>query len=427
MRPNLQTLLPTLTLALLATSLLASSGCKGLRTNAKNPLSKLLGSNSTERQNELADAALDPLGQRDGNRLLLDDLRPDQIGTTLKVRTGFTVSEASAKEAFASATQSYEQASAKKRADPDGDSWQPMFVDAANQYRLAAASWPDSTLEEKAIFFEGESYFFADRYVQANRAFEKLIAQYKGSAYLDRAEKLRFVISKYWLELSENGAAVALSDPKRPKFNLAGEARRVLHNIRLDDPTGKLSDDATFELGNAFLKAERYYEAADTYEDLRRNYPGSRYLFSAHMLELEARLKSYQGPSYDATPLEKADKLLKQIVTQFRSESSESSNREVLEQQAALITNQMAQRIHSLGEYHERRGENRAAQLCYKEVEEKYPNSIYGDVVKEEIENLSDLPAIPEQHAKWLVDMFPDPEADKPVITAGDNESIFRR
>jgi outer membrane protein assembly factor BamD (BamD/ComL family) len=216
----------------------------------------------------------------------------------------------------------------------------------------------------------------------------------------------------------------SFSDPKRPRFNVAGEARRVLHNIRLDDPTGKLSDDATFELANAFLKAGRYYEAADTYEDLRRNYPGSRYLFNSHMLELEARLKSYNGPAYDSTPLDKAEQLVKTIVRQFPKESQE--NIAILEQQAALVNNQLAQRIFELGRFHERREEYRAAQLCYAEVGEKYPDSVYASSIGEEIQKVASLPPVPGQHAEWLVNMFPDPEADKPVIKAGDNESIFR-
>lgn len=425
MRPTIQPLIFTLLLALLAVS---ASGCGGFKFNRKKEsiVDRLTGKTSKkDNRNELlADEALDPLGRRDGNRLLLDDLAPSQIATTLKVRSGTGVNEESANRSLNEARQLYEQALNGKQAGAESSSWQTTFVEAANAYRVAAAKWPDSSLEEQAIFFEGESYFFADRYVQANRAFEKLIAEYSGSRYLDQAEERRYVISKYWLELSETGPAIALNDPKRPRFNVAGEARRVLHNIRLDDPTGKLSDDATFELGNAFLKAGRYYEAADTYEDLRRNYPGSKFLFNAHMLELEARLKSYNGPSYDATPLAKAEELIKNIVRQFPAESKE--NVAVLEQQAALVNNQLAQREFELGQYHERRGENRAAQLCYAAVADKYPDSIYSATIGEQIQKVAGLPAVPDQHAEWLVNMFPDPEADKPVYTAGDNETIFR-
>ena len=420
--------LGSLNLIILVSLLACAPGCSAFKSKAQNLnlLEKITGKSSkNDRHTELLEnEALDPLGRRDGNRLLLDDLSPGQIATTFKIRTAAGDDQQGAKQHFAKATELYETAMAGKQAGTDAASWQSTFVEAANQYRIAAAKWPDSSLEEQSIFFEGESYFFADRYVQANRAFERLIGEYSGSSFLDKAEERRFVISKYWLELSENAPRFSFNDPKRPRYNVAGEARRVLHNIRLDDPTGKLSDDATFELANAFLKAGRYYEAADTYEDLRRNYPGSKYLFDSHMLELESRLKSYNGPSYDSTPLVKAETLIKSIVRQFPEEAK--GNMEVLEQQAALVNNQMAQRDYELGQYHERRGENRAAQLCYAAVADKYPESIYSTTIGEKIEQVASLPAIPSQHAQWLVDMFPDPEADKPLIKSGDNETIFR-
>jgi len=424
MRPKFGLKCLTLLISILFVS---APGCRSFspKVQGQKLLDTIAGKTKKDsRQEMLADEALDPLGRRDGKRLLWDDLSPSQIATTLKIRSGTGVSEASANQHFAKATELYDQALASKQGGAPGAAWQSTFVEAANQYRIAAAKWPDSSLEEQSIFFEGESYFFADRYVQANRAFERLIGEYSGSAFLDKAEERRYVISKYWLELSESGPMLALNDPKRPRFNVAGEARRVLHNIRLDDPTGKLSDDATFELANAFLKSGRYYEAADTYEDLRRNYPGSKYLFDSHMLELESRLKSYNGPSYDSTPLEKSEKLIKTIVQQFPNKSKE--NLEVLEQQAALVNNQMAQRSFELGQYHERRGENRAAQLCYASVAENFPESIYSSSIGGKIQEVASLPAVPDQHAQWLVDLFPDPEADKPVYKAGDNETIFR-
>ena len=412
----------------LALLIAIAPGCQSLKPSSQKGglLDKISGkSTKDKRYTELLEnEALDPLGRRDGNRMLLDDLSPSQIGATWKARSAGRVNEEAAKQSFATATELYERAFAAKQSGGKAASWQSTFVEAANYYRIAASQWPDSGLEEQAIFFEGEAFFFADRYVQSNRAFERLIGEYAGSSYLDKAEERRFVISKYWLELAETGPMLSLSDPKRPRFNVAAEARRVLHNIRLDDPTGKLSDDATFELANAFLKQGSYYEAADTYEDLRRNYPGSKYLFDAHMLELEARLKSYSGPSYDSTPLEKSEELIRSIVRSFPEKSK--SNRDVLEQQAALVNNQLAQRDYELGQYHERRGENRAAELYYAQVEQEYPESIYVPTIEQKIQKVASLPAVPAQHAKWLVDVFPDPEADKPIIKAGDNGVIFR-
>lgn len=401
--------------------LLGSCGCQSLPHWSDLPgASSLFGADRD--RDELAfdsDEILDPLGARDGNRLLLSDFSPNQIATTLKIRTSGDGGEQSAKKSFAEGQDFYRAGSRSLDADPDDDTYMKMFVDAANKFRLASADFPDSQLAEDALYFEGESYFFADRYVQSNRAFEKLIANYSGTRHLDMAEFRRYAIAVYWLQLSESTSSISLNDAKRPNSNLAGEARRVLHQIRMDDPTGKLADDASLALGKAFMQADRHYEAADTFEDLRINYPGSKHQFTAHMLELESRLASYQGKDYDDSHLRKADELMKAIVRQFPGESEEQLP--YLEKQATLIQNQIAERDYSLGQYFESRGENRAALYYYEKVAQKYQHTELGEVVQQQIEDVATKPAKPVQHLKWLVDAFPNPEAEKPVIMAGTN------
>ena len=76
--------------------------------------------------------------------------------------------------------------------------------------------------------------------------------------------------------------------------------------------------------------------------------------------------------------------------------------------------------------YFEGRGENLAAKIYYEEVADRFSNTQLAQTVHEQVERVSQLPPRPPQHAKWLIDMFPDPEREKPVIVAGNNESIFR-
>ena len=427
---------------LAACLLVPATGCKTFKGPGAGLLSKITSkgqssasssrssgsssrNSSSSSRNELGDGdVLDPLGARDSSRLLLDDLAPSQFATTWKERVGSAQGEAAARQYYHQGLQYYKQGKATLDANPSGNAHQQYFVDAANSFRLAGSAYPSSTLEEDASYFEGESYFFADRYVQANRAFEKLVANYSGTRHLDNAEQRRYAIAVYWLQVAENTKTPSLNDAKRPKANVAGEARRVLHRIRIDDPTGKLADDATLALGKAFMQARRYYEAADTFEDLRLNYPNSNHRFDAHMLELQCRLEGYQGEGYDDTPLRKADDLMKTIVKQFPKESA--GQLAYLETQASAIQNQLAQRDISMANYFEGRGENLAANIYYKDVAERYRNTEFASNVEQKIAEVSQLPPRPAQHAKWLIDLFPDPDREKPVIVAGDNESIFR-
>lgn len=403
----------------------ANTGCQSLKF--PNPLAKK-GNKPLGLRRDAdvidSDEYLDPLGRRSTSRILLEDLAPDQISTTLKARAAKKGDESAAREALAKGKELYDQALAAMDQNPDGEDHIELFTNAANQFRLAGARFPDSKLEEEALFFEGESCFFANRYVQSNRAFENLVVKYSGSAFLDKAEARRFAIAQYWLELADSELPIAVNDPTRPKFGLAGEARRILHRIRLDDPTGKLADDATLALGNAFFKAKRWVDAADAYEDLRMNYPGSPHQFHAHLFELKARVNAYRGASYDSEPLEKADKLLKQIVRAFPEQARQEE--EYLGKEGALIRHKLAERDWSMGKYYERRGENRAALVYYQRVAQEYAETQYAGQASEKIAKLKDLPPVPKQHAEWLVKLLPEESTAKPLIATRPNADTIR-
>lgn len=417
MSEKLQTNFLLATMALLSTGLFVGCASVQSQPNREKGLAGLFGLQRQDNEpgQELIDN-VDPLGRRTFNRLLLDDLSPGNLSTTFAVRTTFAEDRPAAQAAYGEGQQYYNQALATKDANPGGTDHLELFQGAANKFRLAAGKFPDSQLEHDALYFEGESYFFSNRYVQANRAYENLINRYSGSRYLDKAEARRFAIAEYWLALSDSGAKLKIGDPSRPNSGLATEARRIFHRIRLDDPTGKLADDATLALANAYFKAEKWLDAADTYEDLRRNYPGSQHQFHAHLFELKSRLNSYQGRSYDSTPLVKADGLMKQIVKQFPSKAREEE--EYLSKEAGMIQHLLAERDWGMAKYFEQQGENRAAQFYYQQVAENHAHTKFGEEVHGEMTRIAELPGKPKQHAKWLVDMFPENDKTKPVIAS---------
>ena len=142
------------------------------------------------------------------------------------------------------------------------------------------------------------------------------------------------------------------------------------------------------------------------------------------MLELEAWLQAYQGQEYDDKPLQKADELLKNIVRVFPRESEQELD--YLEQQAAKIQKQTAERDFSDALFYKKRGHNRAYQEYLEKIANRYPNQKVVDEINKEIERVATLPPDPKQAMQWLVDIFPNPEPAKPLINNGDNETIFK-
>lgn len=415
--------LQTVASILLVGFALLESGCA--RFKNFNLADSLRGRQNEEEWEQDVDT-FDPLQRKPKNNLMLADLAPSQIATTIKARTSNKRDRASAEQEFNKARDLYDRA-IKLRGNQSDES-SDLFRQAANHFRVAAAFLPESAIEKDSLFFQGESYFFADAYNQANRAYEWLIEKYPANQYLDKVESRRFAIAQYWLQMENKHESwvpnVKFGDSRRPVQGLANEARRIFHRIRMDDPTGKLADDATFALANSYFKAGRFDEASETYEDLRTAYPGSTHQFQTHLFELKSRLSSYHGPSYDGQPLEKADKLLKAMMRQFPNEVK--GHYEYLAREGSRIRDLLAERDWEMAKYYERLGENRAAKFYFEKVVREYGETQLAQQAKSAIPELASLPDKPKERAKWLSNMFPDVNAVKPLIASGDNDSIFR-
>jgi len=405
----------------------ACSGCS-LVKSTKDGFANLLspsGTGLSSRDNGSGTRDDIDFGQSNPNRLVFSDFAPSEISTTVRTRLSGEDRTAAEKQ-FREAQMTYSQAIDLWDQDKESAEAHTQFLKAARQFRLAAASWKDSALEQDSLFMIGESQFFAHQYVLANRAYEQLVSRYPGTQQMDLVQNRRYNIARYWLESARKQSrwSVNLTDDKRPMNDMAGHARRILHNIRLDDPTGKIADDATFALGGAYLESARYEDAADAYEDLRRTYPGSKHQFQAHLYELKARLACYRGADYDGTQLVKADKILQALTTQFPDKIAKQ--REYLDQEASNIRNLLAERDFTLGRYFEWRGENRAAVLYYENVVKEFPETEKADLAMNRAREIEGLPAAPGTQLAWFVGLFPQPRATKPLISTGNDATVLR-
>lgn len=349
----------------------------------------------------------------------LDDLAPTNFPDTVKRWTGRGPNKAEAEVAFNAAEAAFAAGTAARDAGDEATA-KAKFIEAGDQYRAAAVRYPNSSLSHDAWFQAGEAYFFGDAYRQANDAYEELIAEFPGTRYLDRGEARRFAIARYWLQLDElnpdSFLTYNLTDPQRPRRDTDGHAIRVLDRIRLDDPTGRLADDATMALGNAYFAHSRYLDAADTYEDLRKAYPNSPHITTAMLLEIRARLDAYRGADYDGTGLVRSEKLLEQIVKQFPDEVEK--NRVVLDELAGEVRHELAQRELTMAQLYDRRAEYRAARIHYQLILDRYEGTAAAPIAQDRMQAIADLPDVPPQRLAWLVDLLPAPRDEKPLFNS---------
>jgi outer membrane protein assembly factor BamD (BamD/ComL family) len=359
--------------------------------------------------------------ERHRTSIKAQDLAPEKWSQTLKKLTGRGPNRQIAEAAFDSGQQQYRAAVAAWESEADAPATQAAFLKAVPELETAADRWPDSTIEEDSLFMLGEANFFANQYVDANKTYEKLVELYPATRYMDKVQAHRFAIAKYWLDVAREAPAVStpvnLTDEKYPLNDWAGNGRRVLDRIRLDDPTGKLADDAAFLLGQALHEAHKYFEAAETFADLRNNYPGSPHQFQAHLMEFQSRLAMYDGKFYEGLPLKQAEEVLRLILRRFPNESAKLKNE--LMEQAASIRNMLADRDMAMADYHMNRSENLAARFYLEQLMQDYPETDVARDARTKLQSLEGKPDQPAQVAPWLVDMFPEPKSTRPLIRSG--------
>ena len=302
----------------------------------------------------------------------------------------------------------------------EGSARTAKFAEAGAKFAEAAERWPDSALNQDSLYMAGESYFFADYYVESNRAYEQLVKSYPNNRYLDVVDQRRFAIAKFWLDAERTSPEplyyVNLTSPLRPWKDRRGHGLRVFDKIRVDDPTGRLADDATLAAANEHFAAGNFMKADEYYTDLIKAYPTSEHQFTAHFLGLKAKLNSYLGPNYTANSLDEAEKLLKQMRRQFPRDSERE--KEYLDRAMAEIRYKKAEKLMTFARFYDSRSEYRAATHYYNRVMNEFNDTPFARTSEERVASISGLPPVPAQKAQWLVNLFPETDDAKPLLEA---------
>ncbi len=337
-------------------------------------------------------SALDPMKDKD-----LDfwaKLAPENIYKGIKKATGYGPNETIARAAFKEGQELF---------------LQKKFAEAADKFSTAADRWPDTPLEEDALFMLAESYFFSDQYPKAHDSYERLLKKYSNSRHLDEAVRREFAIGRYWERLDDYqhkwSLTPNLSEKSRPLFDTFGYAVKAYQNVRMYDPTGPLADDSLMATAIAYFRRGEYESAALDFDQLRKDYPNSEHQKYAHVLGIQAKMRVYQGQYYDPTALNEAGVIANQTLTQFGAQLGAEQARVVKAQRQIL--EEKANRDYAMALYYEKHKYYGSARMYYLEVVEKYPTTQRAQNARERLEAIKGEPDEPPNHFKWLTDLIP--------------------
>ena len=290
---------------------------------------------------------------------------------------------------------------------------------ASKFFAKAAKAAPGSALEQDALFMQAESLFFANRLTAATDIFQKLQKEHPRSRHNDLVAARLFAISRYWIDAARAGDdswyKFNLTDSKRPAYDAKGHAIRVLDQIRYDDPTGRLADDATMAAAAEYIRLEDFEKADEFLTDLRLTFTDSDHLFLAHLLGIKCKLELYAGPSYSGLVLVEAEDLVKKTRQRFPDRIAEKEYSDMLAKASAEVAFLRAQRLAYRATYRENRGENGAAKAYYEQLVADHPNTPQAESARKRLPDLAGKPAKPKRQMQWLRNLFPDAKSLPPL------------
>lgn len=320
----------------------------------------------------------------------------------------------------------YFQTGSKKRRDAAAKD----FINAAKQFGKAANAHPGSAIAQDATFMQAESYFFADHLPKAEQAYATLQKEFPNSRHNDRAAARLFSIAQYWIETERASKGfvmpVNFTDEKRPWFDVDGHGIRVLDQIRYDDPTGRLADDATMAAAVEHFRQKRYSDADEFLTDLRETFTDSEHLFNAHLLGIRCKLEMYAGPKYNQLVLEEADKLIRQTRVRFPDKMREPEVRDLVAKAAAEVDFRKAERLYVRAQYREKRREYGAAKVYYQQLLANHDKTPFADNSRERLASIADYPDVPSRPLEFLTKVFPEGNRAKPLVTTEAGGGLLR-
>jgi outer membrane protein assembly factor BamD (BamD/ComL family) len=291
------------------------------------------------------------------------------------------------------------------KADPKADAELKAAMDLYKQDKMAEAerafakiakARKGSPWGEKAQFYIAEIQYQQKKYVYAHDSYEKLIAEYPGTEFLEKLVSREYEIAKIWLAQSDEKTKsdellswTSHFDGKQPLIDTQGLGLKALEHVRIHDPTGQLADDALMKIADYHMRNLDYESAGIYYDQLIMDHPKSPLAHKAHLAAIDARMKSYQGPDYDASGLVRCRELVKQTLNKFPDQSAENN---ALYQTLDHINEAEAEKNYTIGAYYKKIGRVQAAEFYFGKIPQKWPQSPWAKKAKTELAALAKMP-----------------------------------
>jgi TolA-binding protein len=283
---------------------------------------------------------------------------------------------------------------------------QGKLAEAEKEFARIAKKRKGTPIGEDCQYYVAETQFQREKYFQAHDSFEMLHKDYPASEYTDKAVAREYEIAQIWFMQDDPKAPknklmpwYARFDGRLPLIDLQGSALKALEHVRQNNPTGPLAETASKGIGDYYMRHHDYESAALYYEQFTQEYRKSPHLHDVELAAIDARLKGYLGPDYDAAGLEKARKMIRKSMEDFRHIQANEGLYHTLD----LINEAEAEKTYKQGAYYKKIGKVASAEYYLGKLPRRWPNSPWTVKAKTDLAELAKLPRTPSKPSRFII------------------------
>jgi outer membrane protein assembly factor BamD (BamD/ComL family) len=284
---------------------------------------------------------------------------------------------------------------------------QGKFADSEKAFAKIAKDRKGTHWGETSQYYLAESRYQRGKYVDAHDSFEKLYAEYPVTDYRDKLVSREFAIAQLWALQDDPDAPkdkllpwYGRFDGRLPIIDTQGYALKALEHVRHNDPTGELADDAALQIADYYMKHRDYESAALYYDQFIAEYNKSPYLQKVQHAAIDARMRGYLGPDYDASGLVKARELVQKTMKTF---PEQQASYEGLYHTLDVINNAEAEKTFLTAAYYKRVKKIQAAEFYFGKIPQRWPGSPWAVKAKVELAQLATMPRTQSKPSKIMI------------------------
>lgn len=257
-----------------------------------------------------------------------------------------------------------------------------IWSEAAIQFSIVTACFPDTTYSQQAYFYQGVAYYYLKEYDFANDAFTQYLTVQNNPQFFEETIQFKFAIA----ESLADGAKIRCFCSKRfPKwFSGTSLAIEIFDEIIAAVPCHDIAAQSLVSKGWLHWRHRNYRGAVEAFQQVIRRFPKHELTPECYVMISHVYLDQSGEEFQNSDILIFAELNLQKFTRDFPREE-----RLCLVQEDLMgIKETYAKGLYEMGQYYERKYKPRAAIIYYNNAIYQFPETCIADLCRERMQCL---------------------------------------